>query len=213
MNFKNNKFKIISSTFFFIIIFIIFSYYLKLNEEFFKNNLDSGILGISIYIFITIFATVVAPFSAIPFLPIAVLLWGPFLTAVFSIISWTIGSVLAFIISRKYGLKIISKFIDTKKIEEYQSYIPKKDLFYGIIIMRIFLPVDVLSYILGIFSKVDLKTYSLATFLGVIPFGFFLTYLGSFNLIGQIIFGIFGIILFTVLYYKVFKNYKKNIIN
>jgi uncharacterized membrane protein YdjX (TVP38/TMEM64 family) len=151
-----------------LVIFILVSYLLQTNMDFVKKNLDLGIFGVFLYVFITAFATVVAPISAIPLLPVAVFLWGWFYAGILSVIGWTIGSVIAFIIGRKFGIKIVRKFVSLDKINYYESFIPKKDLFLGIILIRIFLPVDLLSYLLGIFSKVSLRTYALATFIGVI---------------------------------------------
>ena len=76
--------------------------------------------------------------------------------------------------------------------------------------MRMILPVDVLSYLLGLFSKVDLKTYTLATFIGVIPFAFILSYIGSLSFAYQLFSLFFGGIIFLILFYK-FKKTKKYI--
>ena len=189
-----------------LIVFILVSYFLQTNMEFFEKNLDLGIFGIFLYVFITVFATVVAPISAIPLLPVAVFLWGWFYAAILSVIAWTIGSVIAFIIARKYGISIIKKFISLDKISYYESFIPKKDLFLGIILMRIFLPVDLLSYLLGIFSKVNLRTFTLATFIGVIPFAIILSYVGSLPILYQLVSLVFGGIVFLYLYYRFIKK-------
>ena len=45
--------------------------------------------------------------------------------------------------------------------------------------MRIIIPVDVLSYALGIFSKIKTRTYLFATIIGIIPVVFLLAYLGT----------------------------------
>ena len=203
---KNKNLKEIISLVLLVLFFILVSYIVQTNMSFIENNLDSGFVGIFIYIFITTFATVIAPISAIPILPLAVFLFGWEFAAIYSVIGWWIGSNIAFILARKYGVNIVRKFVPIEKITKYENYIPKKDLFLSIIIIRIFLPVDVLSYILGLFSKVDLKIYSLATFIGLIPFAIILSYLGTFPIKYQLLFFIIGIIFFGYLYYKIDKK-------
>lgn len=196
-----------------ISVFVLISYILQTNLSYFEERLDFGFLGILIYILIGIFATVFAPLSSLPLLPVAVFIWGWFLAGVFSVISWTIGSIIAFIIARKYGVKIVKKFISVEKIAYYEQFIPKKDLFISIILLRVFFPADIVSYVLGVFSKVDFKTYSLATFLGIISFAFILSYIGSFPTTYQIVSLIVGGVLFSILYYKISKRMKRTISN
>jgi uncharacterized membrane protein YdjX (TVP38/TMEM64 family) len=191
-----------------LIVFVLVSYLLQTNMNFIEENLNLGLFGVFLYVFITAFATVVAPISAIPLLPVAVLLWGWFYAGILSIIGWTIGSVIAFLIGRKLGVKIVNRFVSLEKISYYESFIPKKDLFLGIILIRIFLPVDLLSYLLGIFSKVSLRTYALATFIGVIPFAFILSYVGSLPILYQVFSLVIGGIAFLFLYYKFSKRIK-----
>jgi len=45
--------------------------------------------------------------------------------------------------------------------------------------MRIVFPVDILSYALGLFSRMRTKSYMLATIIGITPFAFAWTYLGE----------------------------------
>ena len=58
------------------------------------------------------------------------------------------------------------------------------------------IPVDILSYALGLFSKIKFWPYVIATFIGVIPVTFLLAYIGSVPFIYQILaFLIVGIII------------------
>ena len=188
-----------------LLLFVSISFILQTNINYFKQKLDLGIYGVIIYLLITIIATVLGPISALPLLPVAVFLWGWKNAALISVIGWTIGSTIAFIIARKYGIEIVKKFISIDKIRYYENFIPEKDIFLGIILIRMFLPVDLLSYLLGIFSKVKLLTYVLATFIGLIPFAIILSYVGSKPLEYQIISFIIGGIGFFLLYHRISK--------
>lgn len=57
------------------------------------------------------------------------------------------------------------------------------------------IPADILSYVLGLFSKIKFWPYFFATIIGMIPAAFLLSYLGSVKPLFQlIIFLIVGII-------------------
>ncbi len=206
---KNNT-KTIISGIIVIVSFLLISYVLQSNIDVIKNYLDIGIWGIILYLLITTVATVLGPISALPILPVAVVLWGWKITALLSIVGWTIGSVIAFLLARRYGVRIIERFASMDKIRVYEAFIPKKDIFLGIILVRIFLPVDFLSYALGMVSTIRLSTYTLATFIGMIPFAIVLSYIGSVPITYQIISLSVGGLFFLVLYYKIFLRIKRN---
>jgi len=171
------------------------------NIEFFKNIIGSGFAGMFIYVFVTILAVVLAPVSTMPLVPIASNLWGTFIAAILSIIGWSIGAFIAFIIARIYGAKIVEKIIPLKKLHEYEKLIPQKNIFFGIILLRIIIPVDLLSYALGIFSKVKLRTYMIATVIGIAPFAFIWAYLGKIPFYYQILIFLIVLVVLTIAYF------------
>lgn len=71
-----------------------------------------------------------APVSATPLIPIAASAWGVATTALLSIFGWTIGSLAAFIIGRRYGLPLVQKFVSINKLEKLHKYIPRGKKFY-----------------------------------------------------------------------------------
>ncbi|MEK7064256.1 MAG: VTT domain-containing protein [Patescibacteria group bacterium] len=137
-----------------------------------------GVGGIAAYIFVTAAATIVAPLSTIPFIPIASGIWGPLVAAIANIIGWSVGALGAFYISRKYGRTFVEKIISKEKLESIERRLPQKNIFWTIILLRMTVPVDVLSYILGLFKNVTWKLYT-ATLVGIIPFAFVFSYAGT----------------------------------
>jgi len=153
-----------------IAFFIITSY---LAKEY-SNQVEQiiglkGFIGIILYTIITVIAVVFAPVSTLPFIAIASVLWGGFISAILSVIGWVIGSAIAFGLARRYGRPLISKFINIKKIEHFENIIPPKNQFWMIVFLRLVLPVDLLSYALGIFTKVPFSIFMYATVIGLIP--------------------------------------------
>lgn len=188
MNYLTTKQKAFFKIIIGIIIFIFISYLVQANLDFFKSIIQNNILGILIYMILNIIAIVIAPVTVFVFLmPIASNLFGWFATAIITIIAWTIGSVIAFIIARKYGVPLVKKLIPLNKITKIEKRVPKENVFWSIVFLRMVIPVDILSYALGLFSKISLKRYTIATFIGITPFAFVFAYAGSLPIQYQIV--------------------------
>ena len=172
---------------FVIFLFVLVSYYTKQNIEFLKELIGNDFRGILIYILITIFAIVFAPVSMMPLIPLASNLYGVFYAAAINIIGWTIGSFIVFFICRKYGVSIIKKFVSLNEIYKWENKIPKKRVFFTLILLRMSVPVDILSYALSLLTKINFRTYALTTIIGIIPFAIVFSYLGTIPLVYQLI--------------------------
>ncbi len=180
-----------------IAFFVFFSYSIKNNLGDIKSYIDYGISGMIIYMIIVIFSIVIAPISVVPLIPFASNLWGWELTAVLSIIGWTLGAIIAFVIARVYGVALVGKLIDLRKIQKLEKLIPEENLFLTIVFLRMVTPIDGVSYFFGLFTKVSLRKFTLATIIGITPFSFIIAYLGTVPLFYQII--VF-LIMFTILF-------------
>jgi uncharacterized membrane protein YdjX (TVP38/TMEM64 family) len=164
----------------------------------------SGGAGMVLYVFITVMTVVIAPLSSFPLIPVATSLWGVGWTAVLSIVGWTTGSMIAFFLSRKYGIRLLEKFISLEKIEAVRRVIPSENIFWTVVLLRMSMPVDILSYALGLFSSLGWRKYLLATLVGVTPFAFLFAYAGTLPLRYQVI-G-FGIGLLLVIWIQLRKR-------
>ncbi len=160
--------------------FLFVSYVVNENENYFKSLIyrheDEGA---AMYVALAIVATVVAPLSALPFLPLVSLLYGWFWAAIFSIIGWSVGAWIAFVIARRWGKDIVKNFVSLSAIERLEARIPTEHLFWHIVLLRVLVPVDALSYAIGIFTNVKVRTYMAATVVGITPFAFVWAYVGS----------------------------------
>ncbi|MFH1427002.1 MAG: VTT domain-containing protein [Patescibacteria group bacterium] len=125
-----------------------------------------------LYVLIMTSAVVFAPFETLPLLPIAVTLGGANEAAIYTIIGWVIGAQIAFYLGRRFGQKFVCRFVSKCDIEEYREILPKKNIFWLVVIARFVLPVDIISYTVGLFTKMNWLPYFFATLLGVIPFAF-----------------------------------------
>lgn len=140
---------------------------------------DDSALGMVAYVALTAVAVVVAPVSTLPLLPLASGMWGWALAGVLSIIGWTIGGQIAFLLARRFGKPFLRKIISMEKLEKYEKRIPEENMFWTVLFLRMAVPVDVLSYALGLFSRMKSVPYFFATLIGVAPFAFVFAYAGT----------------------------------
>ena len=152
------------------------------------------------YVVIAVIATVAAPISAGPLIPIAANVWGVAVTAALSILGWTIGSLIAFAIGRRYGLPLAQKFFSVRNLESMHKHIPKEKIFWSVVLLRIMIPVDLLSYALGVFGVLGWRRYTLATIIGITPFAFIFAYLGTLPISYQLFSIPAGILLIFIVY-------------
>lgn len=137
-----------------------------------------GATGMVSYVLLTIVAVVVAPVSSAPLIPVATSLWGVLWAAILSIVGWTIGAMVAFALARRYGLRLMGRIAFAEKLESMRRRLPARNIFWTVVILRMTVPVDVLSYALGLFSPIGWREYFLATLIGVTPFSFVFAYAG-----------------------------------
>ncbi len=205
------NFKIIFPVLVVALFFILASF---LGQKFETNIKEfvafGGIWAPIFYFLLSIVSVVFAPFSSFPLIPLAVVSFG-LRTAFFAtVLGWTIGSVIAFLIARKYGTPVVKKLISIESLEKIKRFFPEKNSFFETFFMRMFFPVDLLSYALGLFSSIDFKTYFLATFLGIIPFALFFSYMGTLNTTLQTLATAFGFLVFLTYVYVRRKKHENN---
>ncbi len=139
---------------------------------------DNYTLASFLYIFLLVISVVVAPF-AMPLFLVSGGIFGFMVAAIYNIIGWSLGAVIAFLSARLLGRPILSRFVSLKKIDEHEKKIPEKLEFFSIILLRMVIPVDLLSYALGFFSNVSFMRYTLATIIGITPFAIIFAYAGG----------------------------------
>jgi uncharacterized membrane protein YdjX (TVP38/TMEM64 family) len=170
-----------------VLFFILSSYLIQKDLLGLEGVIGKDYFSAGLYVLILVVSIVVAPVSALPLLPIASNVFGWFVAGWLSVMGWLIGSAIAFILSRKYGRLLVEKIVSLDKIERIERKVPKENLFWSIVFLRMSIPVDVLSYVLGLFSHVSFRTYMLASLIGIIPFAFVFSYLGTLGIYYQLL--------------------------
>jgi uncharacterized membrane protein YdjX (TVP38/TMEM64 family) len=186
---KKDQFNALISLVIIIFSFIAISYFIQSNPEYIESLVaETKIKDFAIvFVLIVIIGTVFVPLTFIPLIPVAIFSYGLIATTVFIVIGEFIGALISFLISRRYGIPLVSKLVSLEDIERYERALPEGNLFWAIVLIRIAIPLDALSYILGLFSKIRIQTFAFATLLGLIPSAIALAYLGSLELKYQLI--------------------------
>jgi len=157
---------------------------------------NAGIIGVLSYIGITMVSIVIAPIGTGFLVPVAANSFGPALAALYSITGWTVGSVIAFLLARYVKRTALQDAAFIEKIRIYEQKLPRWYLYGLIIALRVSLPVDVVSYALGVASTIRLNAFVVTTVIGITPFTFAFTYSAQSELWVQLVVGFVGIIVF-----------------
>jgi len=145
------------------------------------QELLSGMNALSylMYVLILTAAVVFMPLAVMPVIPLAAALFGPFMTAVLSIIGWSLGAAIAFLLARRLGRPLLQKYLPLEKLDQTLALFPPNTHFWFIIILRMTLPVDLVSYALGLTKSLSFTSYIVATIIGVSWFSFAFAYMGD----------------------------------
>jgi uncharacterized membrane protein YdjX (TVP38/TMEM64 family) len=148
------------------------------------------VAGVIVYLALDIADALVVPGATLPLIPVVARTWGRIPAALATMAGWTAGSLLAFLIARRWGAPVVRKLAPMERVKRLRNCIPK-NLFWSIVLLRTFLPMDVISYVLGLFSDMSWPAYATATALGLAPSAFLLVYLGrtphAFSIIAVIV--------------------------
>lgn len=105
-----------------------------------------------------------------PVTPVASgLLYGPWYGMILSVIGAALGSILAIILSRKYGRPLVERFVRDSVMERFDSFTEKTG-YTPFLVLFIFpgFPDDALCFIAGL-TKLDWKNLAIIASLGRIP--------------------------------------------
>jgi len=136
---------------------------------------ENQIFVIAVFIVLAAFSAMLSPFSSIPFVPVMIMVWGNVLTAIFLLIGWLMGEVLAYFIGYYAGYPVVRQLSSFEKIKYYKEKLSKKTEFFLVLLFRFSMPAEIPGYALGII-RYNFNKYLLATFIAELPFAFVVSY-------------------------------------
>ncbi len=169
-------------------------------------------LGILVFVSTTALAVVLPFWSNLPLIPVATLLYGPLATTGLLILGWTIGSVVSFAFARGYQHWMIRRFPTLSRYAFVDSLVHPRHPFLSLVILRMTLPVDILSYALGCFSlRVSPRMNLFSTLVGIAPFSFVFGYFGALSPETQVLVSVLAAAGFLTYYFMFLKRMRGNI--
>lgn len=149
-------------------IMVCIFFYFALKEQIFTSEekmqlllKKSGYFAPAIFVIIQIVQVV------IPIIPggisqgVGVLIFGPWWGFVYNYVGIVLGSIIAFLIARKYGLSLINKMFKKELVDKYIGWLNKGKKFEAFFALAIFLPVapdDFLCYFAGV-TNISVKKF------------------------------------------------------
>jgi len=155
-----------------------------------------GAFGPLVYIGLTTGAIVVAPLGFGFLIPVATQAYGPLLAAVYSVVGWTLGSVIVWWLIRRYAKVYVQDTKVVQYIQRIETSLPPARLYVVVLLLRVALPVDVLSYALGLGSSIRFWPYLLTTVVGITPFAVATTYAAAGTMENQLVVGVLAAVIF-----------------
>jgi uncharacterized membrane protein YdjX (TVP38/TMEM64 family) len=166
-----------------LILIILSSAYFQIwqyiNPEIIKTYLEGfGAATIIVYCLIYLIAVFI-PHAGTAMTVVGGLLFSPLFGTALVITISTLGSVLPFLIAKKFGREYIKSKIEKTKYKKYLDSTDKNSFMF-ILYMRLIplIPYELQNYIAGLID-ISVGKFIIATFIGLLPGTFFLIYLGN----------------------------------
>ena len=136
-----------------------------------------GILG---FLLSMILQAIIAPIPGEALMVIGGAVFGSLSAIVIGEIGGCIGALVCFLIARKGGRTLVIKMIGRKGLEFADNWF-KRHGFYAVLLARLipFIPIDAISYGAGL-TAMSLKSFFVATAIGMLPRVIFYSYIGEF---------------------------------
>jgi len=162
------------------IYFVDETFLFRLVVEWFVNPIILlGIIGILLFLLIMAVQGLLVPIPSEIVLLAAGMIWGWLWGGLLGIAGSMLAGILCFYVSRKGGRPLAEKFVGESALEMADDLIEKHGMIAIILARSLpFVSFDAISYTAGLVDM-DIKKYSIGTFIGTIPRAFFYSYLGS----------------------------------
>ena len=158
-----------------------------------------GRLGMLLFFGTTALAVVVPLFSNLPLVPFAVLLWGPWWTALLITGGWVAGAAISFDLARRASPWLLRTFPKVMRYARIDRLIHPRHHLVSLLVLRMTFPADILSYVLGLFSQKTTRfENALSTAIGGAPFAVLFAFFPALPLVQQALILVGSALVFAV---------------
>ena len=147
-----------------------------------------GRMGIVVFVGTSILAVLIPVLTNLPLVPLAVLAWGPWWTAILLLSGWVVGAALSFTLGRHARALILRHFPAVTRHANIDRLIHPRHRLWSLVLLRMTFPVDVLSHSLGLFSRSTTLTENVvSTAVGAAPFAVMFALFPTLSVTAQVI--------------------------
>lgn len=168
--------------------------------EFFNILVErNALLAIGLFVISATLGALISPLTNVPLVPFAVAIWGPTFTTLLLLIGWLMGGIVAYLIGRLVGERIVPYLVYRKKFETWSQQVNEQATFSTALLLRLVLPAE-LGYAFGV-VRYPLGAYSAITVLSELPYAIASAYASEAVLLGNALrfLGFSGILLMAIL--------------
>jgi uncharacterized membrane protein YdjX (TVP38/TMEM64 family) len=206
------------------VAFLLFCLFIAILSGYFGFNLPSlekvvashYLISLLIYTLLFIFLTTIS-FSASAVILAGVLFFSIPIVSICAMIGIMGGAIIHYIIAEKLGKEYVRNYLEKKggKLEKFDEILEKNNFKTITILSAAFIVPPPIPNFLGGVMKINLRDFSIATFIGNLPNAIFLVYLTKGILYSnktQIYISIIGIALVTIIALYFYKGELKSIL-
>lgn len=166
---------------FLTVIFVVFGSSLAFQQVFYSltETLKSYVtahefLGQLVFVVFSSLSVLLGPFTSVPLVPSAVVIWGPLHTFALLITGWLLGNSLAYFGGKYLGKYLVSKILGQQKLNSWVQVLEKRLNFFHLLLFRVATPSET-GYIFGILNY-SFKKYLALTLIAELPFAYITVY-------------------------------------
>lgn len=134
--------------------------------------------GVAVFVALAGLSAMLAFFSSVVLVPVAVAQWGNLITGILLWIGWTLGGLTAYSIGRFLGTRVVGFLVSRAAVARYESRINVHAPFSVILLVQSALPSEIPGYLLGT-ARYPVLPYVLALSIAELPYAVGSVVLGS----------------------------------
>jgi uncharacterized membrane protein YdjX (TVP38/TMEM64 family) len=135
------------------------------------------ILAALLFFLFSILSVLLGPLTSSPLVPIAVAVWGKWLTFFLLMAGWVVGGTISYFIGRSVGYVLLLRFVSREQIESWRTFISRETNFLFALLFRFAMPAET-GYVFGL-VRYELWKFLLVTILVEIPVAIALIFVGD----------------------------------
>lgn len=118
--------------------------------EFLETHVrENEILAVGIFFGFAALSVLAGPFTSAPMVPVAVLLWGNWITFGLLFSGWVTGGIVAYGIGRFIGRSVVGRIVSREKADLWREFVSERVTFVWALLFRFAMPAET-GYVFGL---------------------------------------------------------------